>query len=487
MSRRRGLAPVARPVLSGLRRDLGTLESYAALLGILIGAGIFKVTSEAWALTGPSVILGYIVLAPAILATSVAYAVFLSTPLGREPGGEYAHISRTFGAYGVAFVGTWLKIISYIGALAYLAVVFAEYTIELSAGLFRSDQLMTLALSSLVFFYLVHVVGVRWFGRIQVAMCALLGVSLVVLIVPGLFAIQPANYRPFFEHGFGGFVAALPPLFFAYAGFESLAQTAGEVRDSTRELPRVFLRGIGAAMTIYFLMSVVALGVLRGERLAASPAPMAAAASVYLPFGAAWFVTLGAVMAITTSLNATMLVPSRLAVVLARDRLAPRWLGAIESRTGTPVRALTGTLAAAAVLVWTGQVSLALNIAVFALVALYLLHSLALLLLPRSNPELFRSVTARIPIGVQRLAAVLSILAMAGLLLVQVIHDLRTLATLSLAERIARRSVTTLELCLVWGIAGAVIYLLGRRQAARAPEDEERMLQEVETERETEV
>ena len=32
---------------SGLRRDLGTLESYAALIGILIGAGIFKVTGQA--------------------------------------------------------------------------------------------------------------------------------------------------------------------------------------------------------------------------------------------------------------------------------------------------------------------------------------------------------------------------------------------------------------------------------------------------------
>src|SRR5438132_11167903 len=102
---------------SGLRRDLGTVESYAALLGILIGAGIFKVTSDAWALTGPSVILGYFVLAAAVVATSVAYSVFISTPLGREPGGEYAHISRTFGGYGLAFVGVWLMIISYTGVL----------------------------------------------------------------------------------------------------------------------------------------------------------------------------------------------------------------------------------------------------------------------------------------------------------------------------------------------------------------------------------
>jgi amino acid transporter len=325
---------------------------------------------------------------------------------------------------------------------------------------------MPLALSGLVIFYLVHVVGVRWFGRIQVAMCALLGVSLLVLILPGLFAIRPANYRPFFTHGLGGFAVALPPLFFAYAGFESLAQTAGEVRDSTRKLPRVFLRGISATMMIYFLMSVVAFGVLPGERLASSPAPMAEAGAVYLPFGAAWFVTLGAVLAITTSLNATMLVPSRLGIMLARDGLAPGWLGSIARSTGTPIRGLTLTLAASAILLLSGQLSLALNIAVFALVILYFLHSLALLLLPRKNPGLFRSVTARIPLPLQRLAAVLSMLAMGGLIAVQVRQDLHVLTSMGFGERVARQSLTTLELCLMWAVVGAAVYLLGRRRRA---------------------
>src|ERR1041384_847685 len=217
--------------MNGLRRDLGTIESYAAIIGILVGAGIFKVTSDAWELSGPSVILGYVVLAPAILATSVAYSVYLSTPLGREPGGEYTHLSRTFGGYGLAFVGVWLKIISYIGALAYLAVACGEYVLALFG---RNGNPLPLAIASLLVFYVIHVAGVRWFGLIQVWMCALLGLSLIVLIVPGVFAIHFANYRPFITHGFSGFAAALPPLFFAYAGFESLAQTAGEVRDSTQ-------------------------------------------------------------------------------------------------------------------------------------------------------------------------------------------------------------------------------------------------------------
>src|ERR1043165_2733183 len=150
-----------------LRRDLGVIESYAALIGTLIGAGIFKVTSYAWELTGPSVILGYIVLAPASLATSIAYSVFLSTPLGKEPGGEYTHLSRTFHGYGLAFVGAWLKVISYIGALAYLSVAFAEYLTEL-IGVKGSP--LPMAIASLVFFYVIHVAGVKWFGRIQVIM-----------------------------------------------------------------------------------------------------------------------------------------------------------------------------------------------------------------------------------------------------------------------------------------------------------------------------
>jgi amino acid transporter len=429
-------------VTSGLRRDLGTIESYATLLGILIGAGIFKVTGEAWNLTGPSVILGYVVLAPAVLATSAAYSVFLSTPLGREPGGEYTNISRTFGGYGLAFIGAWLKIISYTGALAYLAGAFADY----AQTLVHVDATV-LAVASLVFFYGIHVAGVRWFGRLQVWMCILLGISLVVLIVPGLFAIHRAWYTPFFTHGFGGFAASLPPLFFAYAGFESLAQTAGEVSDSTRRLPRVFVRGISATLLIYFLMSVVGLGTLPPDRLRVSTAPMAEAAASYLSIGGTALVTIGAIMALLTSVNATMLVPSRIAIVLAEDRLAPRWIGAVSARTGTPVTGLTITLGGALALLLTKHIGMALNIAVFALVLLYLLHSVALLLLPRLNPKLFREVTVTLPLPLQRVLAVLSILCMAALL-----------------TQITWPSV---ELLLFWSAIGGVLYAWSRRVANR--------------------
>jgi len=449
---------------SRLRRDLGTLESYAALIGILIGAGIFQVTSQAWALTGPSVILGYLILTPAILATSIPYAAYLSTPLGREPGGEYLHISRTVKGFRLAYVGAWLKIISYIGAGAYLANAMAGYLIALSGNRIDARFRLPLALAALVVFYLIHVIGIRWFGRFQVLMSALKCLALLVLIVPGLFMLQSSNYVPFFTHGVSGFGASLLPLFFAYAGFESIAQTAGEVKDSTRRLPRILLKGITFTAFFYFFTSVVSFGVLPGARLQASSAPMAEVASIYLPRGAAIFVTIGAIAAIMTALNGTIFVPSRLAIMFVEDSLAPRWLGFINKATATPIRALTLTMLCCALLLISGQLALALNVAVFALVVLYFIHSLVFLFLPRLNPSLASEIEINLPRRVQQVAAVVSVLSMGLMMLIQLRQDVEVLSTQTLSQRINSQSLTSIELILVWGVVGAGLYQLARMQ-----------------------
>jgi len=453
--------------VSRLRRDLGSIESYAVLIGILIGAGIFQVTSAAWALTGPSVILGYMILIPAILATSIPYAAYLSTPLGREPGGEYLHISRTLNGCRLAYVGSWLKIISYVGAGAYLANALAGYLIAFSQGTLNSRFQLPLAIAGLLSFYTIHVIGIRWFGRVQVVMSALKCLALFVLIVPGLFVIKTANYTPFVTHGLSGFAVSLLPLFFAYAGFESLAQTAGEVKDSTRRLPRILLKGIAITGLIYVFTAVVSFGVLPGTRLQASSAPMAEVASVYLPAGAAMFVTFGAIMAIMTALNGTMMVPSRLAIMFAEDSLAPNWLAFINPKTATPIRGLTLTLFACALLLVSGQLALALNVAVFALVVLYFIHSFVFLFLPRWNPDLASQIKVGIPRWLQRTAALVSVVSMGALIVIQLLRDAETLRSESLGQRITNHSLTSIELVVVWGFVGAVLYWVARMRAGR--------------------
>lgn len=443
-----------------LRRDLGTLESYAVLVGILIGAGIFKVTSDATVATGPSVILAHLVLAPVILATSVSYLVFLSTPLGLQPGGEILHIERTLSSRRLTFVSAWLKLIAYLGAGAYLADALALNLLELGAPGAEHGAVATrlLALAILLLFFWVHLVGVRWFGRLQVAMCAVLGVSLAILIVPGLFAVDTSNYRPFFTHGATGFLAALPPMFFAYAGFEALAQAAGEVRDSRARLPRVFVLGILATSGIFLSMTVVAFGVLRADELGASGVPMSKAASTYLPFGATAIVTLGAVMAVATSLNATMLVPARLAWHLAREGHVPGVFARLHATARTPVVGLSVSFGIVAALLVSGRMGLALGIAIVALMMLYALHSFALILLPGRNPELYRQATSRIPRGVQLAAAWTSVLAMASIVAIQFRGDVRHMLATSFARRLEAFDLTSLELLVAWVAVGLALF-----------------------------
>jgi amino acid transporter len=170
----------------------------------------------------------------------------------------------------------------------------------------------------------------------------------------------------------------------------------------------------------------------------------------------------GAIMAITTSLNPTLIVPSRLAIIFVEDRLAPPWLGFINPRTATPVRALTLTLGASALLLISKQLSLALNIAVFALVLLYFLHSLTFLLLPRWNPQLHKQISIGMPGWLQRVAGLLSVISMGALILVQVVSDVGTLQTHSLSERITSHSLTSVELVVVWAAIGAALYAYAR-------------------------
>jgi amino acid transporter len=165
-----------------------------------------------------------------------------------------------------------------------------------------------------------------------------------------------------------------------------------------------------------------------------------------------------------TALNGTIFVPSRLAIMFVKDRLAPQWLGFINPKTATPIRGLTLTLLCCAILLISGQLSLALNVAVFALVVLYFIHSLVFLFLPRLNPGLANEIQVNMSLRVRQVAAIVSIISMGVLILIQLRQDVVALQTLSIRQRINEDSLTSIELLLVWGLAGLGVYQLARTQ-----------------------
>ena len=374
-----------------LKRELSKLESYATLVGVMVGAGIFVAIGEAGRDTGPATFLAYLLLGPITLLTALPYVVFHSTPLGHLPGGAYIHISRTFKNYLPGFLTMWLSWLTYIGVLGVLSLSVGNYLQAFWPGI---DPRLV-ATFCVTLFYLVNLLGVKNYGRWQSAMFVVLIISVICLVLPGLFAVRAENFQPFFVKGGGGFVKSLAILFFAYAGFDALAQTAGETKSATQTLPGVFIRGILISITIYVAISFVAFGVLPYTQLIHSTMPVAEAARSFLPLGPQ-IVAVGAIAAFLTTINAAMLVPSRILYVFAQDRIAPTVLAQVNRRFRTPHISLTTNVILSLFLVWTHTISYLIAITLQAMIILYATECLALALLPLVNKPLWQQVPRKL-------------------------------------------------------------------------------------------
>ena len=429
---------------STLRRDLGSLSGYATIVGILVGAGIFRVTGEAGAVAGSSVPFAYLLFAPIVLATALAYSVFSSTPLGNRPGGAYLHISRTFGNYYIGFVAMWMKLVAFVGAISFMSTSFGEYMNFFIPG----QDPRFWAVIVLLVFYGINIFGIKYYGRVQIGMLIVLMISIVLLVVPGLAAVDLSYYNPILPKGWSGLLSAMPVLFFSYAGFETLAQTAGETKDATRTLPVIFVRGVLASVVIFFLMSFVAFGVLPANVLAQSQSAMADAAAVYLPPWGASIVALGAMSAFLTSINGSILVPSRMFFVFSEDRLMPGFLSVVHPKWRTPYVSLIISAAICIILIWTQSAQFLLNTGLIGIFIIYFLQGVALMMLPKVNRPLYESAQFKpsplIVIGIGLFSAAVMLIFMIAILKAVFVWTI------------------------LWLAVGSALFLVGRQQGRAA-------------------
>lgn len=395
-----------------LKRDLSKIENFATIVGMMIGSGIFVAIGEAGKDAGPSTVLAYLLLGPVTLLIVLPYIIYQSTPLGNVTGGAYMHISRTFKNHFLGFIVMWLTWVTYLGVLSVLSISVGRYL----QAMIPSLDPRIVATVCLAVFYLINITGVKQFGRIQSAMFCVLIVAVAVIVFPGLFAVKTAYFTPMMPNGLDGFLKALPILFFAYAGFDALSQTAGETKDARRSLPKIFIFGICTVIFIYAGISTIVFGTAPYETMMKSQAPLVDAARTYLPYGfGGVVVTIAALMAFLTTINACMMVPSRILYAFAQDRVAPRLLSRLNKRFQTPDLSLTINLVLAVILIWTKTIDYLIGISMQAMIILYVTECAAMAFLPYVNKHLWKTVPYRLNSSLVTFAGVVGITALAVL------------------------------------------------------------------------
>jgi amino acid transporter len=313
------------------------------LLGInaVIGSGIFLLPGKAMDLVGPGSLLVYLFTAVVVMAIALCFAECA----GRfeRNGAAYVYAREAFGS----FVGFEVGLMSWairIIAWAAMAVGFVTALSALWPAALEQPFRTILILAILLGLGVLNILGVRPAKVLNNAVTLGKLLPLLIFVLIGAWFIKGSQFTPMFPKGFNldGFGAASLVIFYAFTGFEALAVAAEDMDQPRKHLPLALMLVMGVCAVIYCAVQAIAIGNL-GTTLAASKAPVADAASVFLGPSGKWLVTLGALVSIGGLNVATSFISPRTGVALAEDGVMPRRFAELN-RFGSPYLSIAVTV-----------------------------------------------------------------------------------------------------------------------------------------------
>jgi amino acid transporter len=319
---------------------LSPLGAVALIVGIVIGAGIFKTPSMVAGIAGDVgwVIAIWLVGALVSLMGALCYAELCTAY--PHAGGDYHFLHRAFGRH-VSFLYAWARAtVINTGSIALLAFVFGDYFSQVWSWGENGNAYwaftIVLALTA------INVLGVNASARVQMVLTAFEVLGLVAVVVAG-FAVESAT--PSAPAAF----SSTPPMammglclvfvLLTFGGWNEAAYVSAELKGGSRTMVRVIVISMLLLTLIYILVNLALLHGLGLKGLADSKT--AAADLLGLAFGPWAQKALGLFVAIAalTSINATMVVGARTSFALGRDWHSLSALGQWQSQTGSPTRA----------------------------------------------------------------------------------------------------------------------------------------------------
>lgn len=370
----------------GLKRVLTLRDLTFFGIAAIIGAGSFSSLGSAVYSGGPGVVILFIITGIACAFTAFCYSEFAS----RIPvaGSAYTYAYASFGELFAWIIG-WALIMEYSIGNIYVAFSWSDYFTSflhkmnihvpdfLTCSYFEAKHAVLggknnpeligawnnapqiaglriiLDLPALVINLLITMlvyIGVKESRNFSNAMVVLkLAIVLLVIIVGGSLILNndltfnwtPANeqgVRAFMPNGFGGVMAAVSGVFFAYIGFDAVSVLAEESKNPQRDLPRGMILSLVICTIVYILLTLVLTGAVNYQKFDNVGDPLAFIFEAgNLNIG--WMqilVAICAVVAMTSVLLVFQMGQPRIWMSMSRDGLLPPIFQRIHAKYKTP-------------------------------------------------------------------------------------------------------------------------------------------------------
>jgi len=370
----------------GLKRVLNVRDLTFFGIAAILGAGSFSSLGGAVFHGGPGVVLLFVITAIACGFTAFCYSEFAS----RIPvaGSAYTYAYASFGELFAWIIG-WALIMEYSIGNIYVAYSWSDYFTSFldKAGLHIPEYLSTSYMEAkhavdrgstnpdeltawsnapvigglrIIFDLPAFIINVlisylvfrgiresRNFSNIMVVLK--LTVVVLIIIVGGYLVFShgltfnwtPANdegVRSFMPNGFGGVMAAVSGVFFAYIGFDAVSVLAEESKNPQRDLPKGMILSLVICTVIYILLALVLTGAVNYKKFDGVGDPLAFIfEKENLNIGWMQFsIAIAAVIAMTSVLLVFQMGQPRIWMSMSRDGLLPPIFQKIHPKYKTP-------------------------------------------------------------------------------------------------------------------------------------------------------
>jgi basic amino acid/polyamine antiporter, APA family len=398
-----------------LERSVSLRQAVIYGVGVILGAGIYALIGASAGISGNALWASFII--AAIIASLTAFSYMELSSKFSKASAESFFIMNAFNKKFISFFIGFLAICSAIFSASTVAWGFATYF-----KLFFPILPILVAFGVIIICAIINFIGIQESVKLNNLFTFIEAFGLILIIIFGIGYVGSVDLTIGINGETG--LALIPALlssaaliFFAFIGFENIANIAEEVKNPQKNVPKAIILALVFSTIIYVLVAIVSVSVVSPANLVAASnvdnallqGPLALVADVAIMPGFGVWLSLIALFATFNTALILLIVASRLLYGLSEQKLLPKVLSVCHSKTNTPYFAIIFVTIISMLFVVLGKLEVLGSLTTMCTFLMFFMVNVALIKIRFNEKKLVKSIIMS-PINVGRMP----ILALVG-------------------------------------------------------------------------